>query len=482
MIESAKPTERSVPRFLAFGDWVADLEAGEIRSARGRVRLQKKPFRLLAGMLVRALDGPPHHVFDRAELWKLVWPEFPLDGNDLTISEANNVNTAIRKIRLAFGDGFIETIRGFGYRYAGPEVRVISNGDVGVKTPGAGGPSRAAVAAIAVIVFALGTLAAWFLWPRPQPRTAAVEGEYIVARDAAGEELWAYPVERDAAFRYENPAGQQGRVILVEDLEGDGSTEVVVSWREADILNQRGAIACFDRNGTRRWVTPVGRPLRLGMREFRDAFTPWILGVAESRRGPALAINSHQDPYFPAQILFLDVETGEPIGEYLHPGHVYAHAIKDLDEDGVSEVVVAGINNPGDGFGYPFVALLSPDPISDPPRPGPFSYPETHLREYLLFPRPSLFDAVGERVQVRNISIDDKGSVLMRFGIDEVLVSMTTDLRPLGAQAGDRFRERFFAEFGRYPDPEEVDAWSRPVRFQTTPLGNSDEVRRLMEP
>ena len=104
---------------LRFGVFELDLEAGELRKAGGRLRLQKQPFEIL-----RILVQRPAEIVTREELRAEIW------SADTFVDFDNSLNTSINKLRDVLGDTsssprFIETVPRRGYRFIAP---VTSNG------------------------------------------------------------------------------------------------------------------------------------------------------------------------------------------------------------------------------------------------------------------------------------------------------------------------------------------------------------------
>lgn len=97
-----------------FGVFQADFRTGELRKKGIRVRLQEKPFRLLA-----ALIEHPGDVVTRDELRRRLW------GDQTFVDFERSLNIAITKLRAALGDSadsprFIETLPRRGYRFIAP--------------------------------------------------------------------------------------------------------------------------------------------------------------------------------------------------------------------------------------------------------------------------------------------------------------------------------------------------------------------------
>ncbi len=107
-------TPASSGRRIQSGLFEIDLSSGEVYKGGRKVPLQEQPFRVLAMLLDR-----PGEVVTREDLQTRLWPADTYVGFD------EGINTAIRKLRLAFGDSadnprFIETLPRRGYRFIAP--------------------------------------------------------------------------------------------------------------------------------------------------------------------------------------------------------------------------------------------------------------------------------------------------------------------------------------------------------------------------
>ncbi len=102
------------PPVVRFATFELDLRAGELHNAGAKVRLQDKPFRLLAALLER-----PGELVTREELCGRLWP------SDTFVDFDNSLNNAVNRVRAALGDAadhprFVETVGGYGYRFIAP--------------------------------------------------------------------------------------------------------------------------------------------------------------------------------------------------------------------------------------------------------------------------------------------------------------------------------------------------------------------------
>ena len=101
------------PELVRFGVFEVDFRAGEVRKHGRKIKLQDRPFQLLAVLLER-----PGQTIAREELTRRLWPE------DAPIDVDNSLNMAAKKLRQALGDDaetprFVETVPRRGYRFIG---------------------------------------------------------------------------------------------------------------------------------------------------------------------------------------------------------------------------------------------------------------------------------------------------------------------------------------------------------------------------
>jgi TolB-like protein/DNA-binding winged helix-turn-helix (wHTH) protein/Flp pilus assembly protein TadD len=106
-------------RKVRVGLFEIDLAAGQLHKNGRRLPLQEQPFRVLATLLEH-----PGGVVTRQELKDRLWPSDTYVGFD------EGLNTAIRKLRTAFGDSagnprFIETLPRRGYRFIAPVTETM---------------------------------------------------------------------------------------------------------------------------------------------------------------------------------------------------------------------------------------------------------------------------------------------------------------------------------------------------------------------
>lgn len=96
---------------IRFGPYELDVDARELRSATGRVRLQDQPFEILQLLLER-----PGHVVTRDRIRERLWPAGTF------VDFEHSLNAAVKRLRAALADDaeaprFVETVPRRGYRF-----------------------------------------------------------------------------------------------------------------------------------------------------------------------------------------------------------------------------------------------------------------------------------------------------------------------------------------------------------------------------
>src|SRR5262245_4746515 len=150
-----------------FGRFELDTEAQELRRSGLRVKLQARPFRILALLVSRS-----GAIVTREEIREHVW------GADTWVDFDHNVSFCVHQIRLALNDrastpAFIETVPRRGYRFVG-RVERGSPASPDVATPlearGDHRRGRTAAAAAVLPVLTLGIAVARERPDGPAPR------------------------------------------------------------------------------------------------------------------------------------------------------------------------------------------------------------------------------------------------------------------------------------------------------------------------
>src|SRR5919108_2233580 len=162
-------TEPSQAHTIRFGNFELNVQSGELRKGRARIRLQDQPLRVLIALL-----NKPGELVSREELRQTLWP------SDTFVDFEHGLRVAVNKLRQALNDDpdhprYVETLQRRGYRFIFPVTLspLKSIGENGDARAGAEPVSKAlrftrvAVIAGSIVLLGMAISAPWF-YSRPK--------------------------------------------------------------------------------------------------------------------------------------------------------------------------------------------------------------------------------------------------------------------------------------------------------------------------
>ena len=104
------------------GEFEVDLRSGELWRNGDKIKLQQRPFQILAALLEK-----PGEVVTREDIQQKVW------ASQTFVDFEHSINSAVKKLREALGDNpenptYIQTLPRRGYRFVAPVGVPVSNG------------------------------------------------------------------------------------------------------------------------------------------------------------------------------------------------------------------------------------------------------------------------------------------------------------------------------------------------------------------
>lgn len=242
----------SVTSRVRTGLFEINLTTCELYRSGQKVALQEQPFRVLILLLVR-----PGAVVTRQDLQSRLWPA------DTYVAFDDGLNTAIRRLRSAFGDSaenprFIETVPRRGYRFMAPVTRMDP-------TPGA--PQLAIESRVVtpeipgrlrVPYWALGTIALVLvmLGVASIPRTRHIARDFFLGSARAATPA---PIRALAVLPLENLS-----IDPAQDYFADGMTDqLITNLGQIKELRVISRTSVMQYKGVRKPISKIARELNV---------------------------------------------------------------------------------------------------------------------------------------------------------------------------------------------------------------------------
>lgn len=250
-----------------------------------------------------------------------------------------------------------------------------------------------ATAALAVVLAAIG---AWTWFPKPQQpvMTAEVSGNRLVARSAAGQELWSHLFDRPlwshpTSVRDSDVGFHPGDPPRVVDLDRDGRPEVLViaTYGDLSAKHQAEELLCFSPDGRILWRYQPEFAFTFAGRRFEGEWNFLDYLVSEGAREPAVWVSLYSHNWWPSVIVRIDVR-GQPVVRFVHAGCLY-HLAETTSSEGW-QLLAGGVNNEQQAAALAILDEDGPPARSPEQRPSLYSCddcPSGAPRAYFVFPR-----------------------------------------------------------------------------------------------
>ncbi|MBN2432681.1 MAG: hypothetical protein JXQ27_14490 [Acidobacteria bacterium] len=211
------------------------------------------------------------------------------------------------------------------------------------------------------VVLVLLILYFWPGWWRETPAKQfhlELSGRWVKLHDANDQLLWEKEMDgwliTPEAHRKAFEVSIKSPSCVV-DLDNDGLMEILVTVGGQDYYMESWRLYCLDQQGDLRWKYSPDEYIRWG-----DIVTypRWYLEFATKDLDNdgicEIVVSSRQSNFFPNKITILDVQ-GQDCGDYYHCGWFQDWLIDDIDGDRIPEILAAGTHN---GFDQACLVVL----------------------------------------------------------------------------------------------------------------------------
>ena len=284
------------------------------------------------------------------------------------------------------------------------------------------------------------------------PADFRIEVSTLIIVDGQGREVWRYQFPARLA-----QAAYGNRDFIKRchfaDLNGDGNIETLFVHVPLDYASEGQRLICFSESGEIKWEFVPGRTVRdtTGREYVPPYFISNVHVIPIPQSSFRILVSSNHYLHNPNQIAMLDAD-GELISEYWHSGHLLSVSHADLNNDGVEEILLAGVNN-----GYRQATLLIFDSrnvsgVSSQPGRQILGLAPGTEKAVILFPRTCLArDAPYNRVMELHVTRERRIMLAVAEGISELrnpgvmIYELDFNLKVLNARPDSALQEAHVA-------------------------------------
>lgn len=249
---------------------------------------------------------------------------------------------------------------------------------------------------------------------------ARAKDEFLIVYNKNGDELWkkhigiGYDLEK---LRVQEPGFDPNNYLQTIDVDGDGRKEVIAIFGMLNEWQPKNAIYCYTPDGDERWTYKFNRQMTFGNNVFDDTyqFGKILVGDFEKNGSFEIIAYIYHGGWYPTAIIKINASEGKLLNEYWHSGNIHRLINRDLNNDGIEEIIATGENN---GFNLASVFVLDPRNFQGH-SPAPEEYTPNDVlvgneKYYLLINRTDLKKySSHKRNRTRGMSFTSDGSLIV---------------------------------------------------------------------
>ncbi len=294
------------------------------------------------------------------------------------------------------------------------------------------------------------------------PEYARAKDEFLVVYNKNGNELWrkyigiGYDLEK---LRVQEPGFDPNNYLQTIDVDGDGKKEVIAIFGMLSEWQPKNIIYCYTPDGKEQWTYRFNRQMTFGNKLFDDTYNFRNILVGDFDKNGSIeiiAVISHGG-WFPTAIVNINAQEGILLNEYWHSGSIHRLINRDLDNDGIEEIIATGENN---GFNLASVFVIDPRNFQGH-SPAPEEYTPKNIsigneKYYLLVNRSDLQEySSHQRNRARGFWFNSDGSLIVTVTEEierteyTLLYFFSPTLQCINVDGEDKFvtlRNKFIAE------------------------------------
>ncbi len=370
---------------------------------------------------------------------------------------------------------------------------------------------RLPIAATTIVLLLLVIGRMWYGPLDKNPVNASFAGEMMTLKNKFGDvvdvvQMGAYTVDYHLAGINTNSP-----MSALLDVNHDGQNEIIwIDYSDFAELHTANIICKDVSNQKILWTSQLKRyfhfPKKPEAQDNRYQSSKLFLGDFDNNGSPEIILKA-SSPYFHQIVVKLDAASGEELGCYLHVGGLYDISIADLENDGISEIILPCIDQP-----LRSASILILDPrfiIGHSPTQGDYVIegvsPGTE-RAYINIPKTivgevfkyhakystCVIEEILEKEKRFRVHVKDVNVALWSYQYFNISAYFNFDLSPAFVTTGDPYdllAESLFVNkrINRLPDYQYFNEWMKTIKYWdgyqwvNTPTVNKRWLQALKE-
>jgi len=277
-----------------------------------------------------------------------------------------------------------------------------------------------------------------------------IEGKQLIIGDEKGKEIWRYDLESEPeSHEYQRKESSYNssdhRNIDYVDIDNDNNLDVLFTLHTADHIHE--SVMCFNHRGALQWAEKPGRNIKFGSHMISPDFDVRFVKPIDLDADGSLeiVIISAHKLFFPCRVQILN-PAGKLIGDYWNSGHISCVQYKDLDNDGIKEIIWGGTNN---GYKKACLGVLDIRKISgSSPQSKDTKYNSKELdvgteKCYILIPNDEISSLRGLPDSVCIIDFLEDDRFIAWTSFSRIGYIFDFRLNPVDLYLGDQFLKKF---------------------------------------